>query len=144
MADEKPPVTWRDRARRLWQQFTTPSASVVGVEDRQRAQLLATLLLAFIAVCIGILLALDLPLPPDEDVLILAVEVQDVDTFGEGCTDGVEAAIPAVASKLVEEVLATRDESCISAQQASCSAQPARPWGTGRPNTPWNARTTLN
>jgi hydrogenase maturation protease len=33
-------------------------------------------------------------LPPDDGILIVAIEAQDVLTFGESCTSGVAAAIP--------------------------------------------------
>ena len=43
-----------------------------------------------------------LTLPKDEDFVIIAIEVEDVLTFGEECTPTVEAAIP----RAVEAVLA--------------------------------------
>jgi hydrogenase maturation protease len=45
---------------------------------------------------------LDMALPADEDILIIAVEAEDVLTFGEECTPAVAAAIP----RAVEAVLA--------------------------------------
>lgn len=45
---------------------------------------------------------LGLPLPDDEDFVIIAIEVEDVLTFGEECTPEVAAAIP----RAVEAVLA--------------------------------------
>jgi len=45
---------------------------------------------------------LGLPLPDDEDFVIIAIEVEDVLTFGEECTPAVAAAIP----RAVEAVLA--------------------------------------
>ena len=50
--------------------------------------------------------SLGLPLPPDEGFAILAVEVDDVLTFGESCTPHVQAAIPQVAQKVLEEISA--------------------------------------
>ena len=43
-----------------------------------------------------------LTLPKDEDFVIIAIEAEDVLTFGEECTPTVEAAIP----RAVEAVLA--------------------------------------
>ena len=44
-----------------------------------------------------------LALPDDEDFVIIAIEVEDVLTFGEECTPVVDAAIPrAVEAVLVE------------------------------------------
>lgn len=48
---------------------------------------------------------LGLPLPDDEAITILAVEVEDVTTFGETCTPLVQAAISRVAQLVLEEVL---------------------------------------
>lgn len=45
---------------------------------------------------------LGLPLPGDENFVIIAIEVEDVLTFGEECTPAVAAAIP----RAVEAVLA--------------------------------------
>jgi len=53
---------------------------------------------------------LDMSLPQDEDITILAVEVEDVWTFGEGCTEHVEAAIPAAANMLQKEILSASNE----------------------------------
>jgi hydrogenase maturation protease len=46
--------------------------------------------------------SMGMALPDDENILILAVEAEDVLTFGEECTPAVQAAIP----RAVEEVLA--------------------------------------
>jgi hydrogenase maturation protease len=46
--------------------------------------------------------SMGMALPDDENILILAVEVEDVLTFGEECTPAVQAVIP----RVVEEVLA--------------------------------------
>jgi hydrogenase maturation protease len=48
---------------------------------------------------------LGMVLPEDEAITILAVEVEDVITFGETCTPLVQAAIPRVAQMVVEEIL---------------------------------------
>jgi hydrogenase maturation protease len=50
---------------------------------------------------------LGLVLPEDEAITILAVEVEDVLTFGEVCTPQVQAAIPR-AAQMVLEVLSDR------------------------------------
>ncbi|HUW13998.1 MAG TPA: hydrogenase maturation protease [Anaerolineae bacterium] len=54
--------------------------------------------------------SLGLPLPRDENFTILAVEAEDVLTFGETCTEQVQAAIPALASKVLEELRRTAGE----------------------------------
>jgi hydrogenase maturation protease len=48
---------------------------------------------------------LGMVLPEDEAITILAVEVEDVITFGETCTPHVQAVIPRVAQMILEEVL---------------------------------------
>ena len=48
---------------------------------------------------------LGMVLPEDEAITILAVEVEDVTSFGETCTPLVQAAIPRVAQMVVEEIL---------------------------------------
>lgn len=48
--------------------------------------------------------SLGLPLPQDKDITILAVEVEDVLTFGETCTGQVQAAIPQAAQSILEEL----------------------------------------
>lgn len=48
---------------------------------------------------------LGLALPEDEAITILAVEVEDVTTFGERCTPQVHAAIPRVVQMVLEEIL---------------------------------------
>jgi len=48
---------------------------------------------------------LGMALPEDEAITILAVEVEDVITFGETCTPHVQAAIPRVAQMVLEKVL---------------------------------------
>ena len=47
---------------------------------------------------------LGMALPDDEVITILAVEVDDVLTFGETCTAAVEAAIPRVVQMVLEEL----------------------------------------
>lgn len=49
--------------------------------------------------------SLGMVLPEDEAITILAVEVEDVITFGEACTPHVQAAIPGVAQMVLEQVL---------------------------------------
>jgi hydrogenase maturation protease len=49
---------------------------------------------------------LDMVLPADEDIVIIAIEAEDVLTFGEACTPAVAAAIP----RAVEAVLAELGE----------------------------------
>jgi hypothetical protein len=41
-------------------------------------------------------------LPDDEAIIILAIEVEDVLTFGEECTPAVATAIPEVAQRVLE------------------------------------------
>ncbi len=48
---------------------------------------------------------LGMELPRDDDIVILAVEAEDVLTFGEACTPRVAAAIPGVADLVVDEIL---------------------------------------
>jgi len=48
--------------------------------------------------------ALGMALPLDEAIEIVAVEVEDVLTFGEGCTPRVEAAIPEVVQVVTDLV----------------------------------------
>jgi hydrogenase maturation protease len=48
-----------------------------------------------------------LPLPQDQDILLVAIEAQDILNFGEACTPPVAAAVPAA----VADVLATLDRS---------------------------------
>ena len=48
---------------------------------------------------------LGMVLPEDEAITILAVEVEDVITFGETCTPHVQEVIPRVAQMILEEVL---------------------------------------
>ena len=43
-------------------------------------------------------------LPKDEDFVIVAIEVEDVLTFGEECTPTVEAAIPQAVEAVLEEL----------------------------------------
>jgi hydrogenase maturation protease len=47
---------------------------------------------------------LGLPLPTDEAITILAIEVEDVLTFGETCTPRVQAAIPRIVQAVVDEL----------------------------------------
>jgi hydrogenase maturation protease len=47
---------------------------------------------------------LGMALPEDQDLVILAVEVEDVLTFGEECTPGVRAAIPGVVQMILDEL----------------------------------------
>jgi hydrogenase maturation protease len=50
---------------------------------------------------------LEMPLPQDESMTILAIEVEDVLTFGEVCTPAVAAAIPR-AAEIVRAALGER------------------------------------
>jgi hydrogenase maturation protease len=43
-------------------------------------------------------------LPTDEDFVIIAIEVEEVLTFGEACTPTVEAAIPRAVEAVLEEL----------------------------------------
>ena len=52
---------------------------------------------------------LGMRLPDDEDIVIIAVEVEDVLTFGEACTPRVQAAIPQAVQMVLEEVLLLQD-----------------------------------
>jgi hydrogenase maturation protease len=52
---------------------------------------------------------LDIPLPQDEAVTIIAVEVEDITTFGETCTPRVQAVIPQVAQMVHREVISSTD-----------------------------------
>ncbi len=45
-----------------------------------------------------------LTLPKDEDFIIIAIEVEDVLTFGEECTPTVEAAIPRAVEAVLTEL----------------------------------------
>ncbi len=45
-----------------------------------------------------------LTLPNDEDFIIIAIEVEDVLTFGEECTPTVEAAIPRAVEAVLTEL----------------------------------------
>ena len=47
--------------------------------------------------------SLSMPLPQDKDITILAVEVEDVTTFGETCTPHVEAAIPRLTQMVLDQ-----------------------------------------
>jgi len=49
---------------------------------------------------------LGMTVPADEDIVVVAVEVEDVWTFGERCTPSVRAAIPRAAQVVFEELLA--------------------------------------
>jgi hydrogenase maturation protease len=49
-----------------------------------------------------------LHLPPDDSIVLVAIEAEDVLTFGEQCTPAVAAAIPH-AVKLVKEILSNWD-----------------------------------
>lgn len=54
------------------------------------------------------------PLPRDEDILLVGIEAEDVVTFGERCTPAVEAAIAPAAQTVVRAVevfLARQNES---------------------------------
>ena len=48
---------------------------------------------------------LGMGLPEDKAIVILAVEAEDVLTFGEVCTTRVQAAVPRVVQMVLEEVL---------------------------------------
>ena len=43
-------------------------------------------------------------LPKDDDILIIAVEAEDVLTFGELCTPQVQAALPRAVQMVVDEI----------------------------------------
>ena len=45
-----------------------------------------------------------LVLPDDDDLIIIAIEAEDVLTFGEGCTSAVAAAIPRAAEAVLAEL----------------------------------------
>jgi hydrogenase maturation protease len=47
---------------------------------------------------------LGMELPDDDEILLLAVEVEDVLSFGEECTPAVAAAIPGVVEMILAEV----------------------------------------
>jgi len=47
---------------------------------------------------------LGLQLPDNEDIVIIAIEAKDVLTFGETCTEHVQAAIPQALQMVLEEV----------------------------------------
>jgi hydrogenase maturation protease len=53
--------------------------------------------------------SLDLPLPDDDHLTILAIEAEDVLTFGEECTPAVRAAIACAVDRICDE-LATQPE----------------------------------
>ena len=63
--------------------------------------------------------SLGLPLPRDEEITILAVEADDVLTFGETCTEQVQAAIPQAVQRVLEEA-------CAAAGRASAGGLAAR------------------
>lgn len=46
-----------------------------------------------------------LALPADKDVVIVAIEVEDVVTFGEACTSAVAAAIPRAVEMVLAELV---------------------------------------
>jgi hydrogenase maturation protease len=54
------------------------------------------------ALALGRRLGMDLP--EDKDISILAVEVEDVLTFGEECTPQVRAAIPEAVERILAEI----------------------------------------
>jgi hydrogenase maturation protease len=43
-----------------------------------------------------------MPLPPDEQILLVGIEAQDVLTFGEQCTPAVQAAVPRAVREVLE------------------------------------------
>jgi hydrogenase maturation protease len=47
---------------------------------------------------------LGMKLPEDEDIVIIAVEVKDVLTFGEACTERVQAAVPQALQIVLHEL----------------------------------------
>ena len=53
--------------------------------------------------------SLGMQLPGDQGIIIFAVEVEDVLTFGEACTPAVAAAIPRVVNMVHEESLAVTE-----------------------------------
>jgi hydrogenase maturation protease len=56
--------------------------------------------------------SLGMPLPPDKEITILAVEVEDVTTFGERCTPRVEAAIPWLTQMVLDQALSRGTSDC--------------------------------
>jgi len=50
-------------------------------------------------------------LPEDNAILIVAVEVEDVLTFGETCTPRVEAAIPCALQVVMDEIASSFPDS---------------------------------
>jgi hypothetical protein len=49
-------------------------------------------------------------LPADDDLAIIAVEVEDVLTFGEGCTPAVDKAITHAVHRVLDELQARERE----------------------------------
>ena len=47
--------------------------------------------------------SLGMPLPQDKEITILAVEVEDVTTFGETCTPYIKAAIPRLTQMVLDQ-----------------------------------------
>jgi Ni,Fe-hydrogenase maturation factor len=43
-------------------------------------------------------------LPKDDDILIVAVEAEDVLTFGEQCTPQVASALPGAVQTVIDEI----------------------------------------
>jgi len=54
--------------------------------------------------------ALGLTLPDDENFVIIAIEVEDPFTFGEGCTPAVEKAVPRAVDAVLAEVKKATDD----------------------------------
>ncbi len=54
--------------------------------------------------------SLGLILPDDEALVVVAVEVEDTLTFGEGCTPAVMAAIPRAVEAVLAEIADLRSE----------------------------------
>lgn len=51
---------------------------------------------------------LGMELPGDADIDIIAIEAEDVCTFGEACTPGVEAAVPRAVEMVIEALSRAR------------------------------------
>jgi hydrogenase maturation protease len=60
------------------------------------------------ALALGRRLGMDLP--EDRHLIVLAIEAEDVLTFGESCTPSVAAAIPGVVQMVLDEIASTRSE----------------------------------
>jgi len=54
--------------------------------------------------------AMGMTLPEDDDFLIIAIEVEDVLSFGEECTPAVEEAVPRAVDAVLDELEADKAE----------------------------------